>query len=172
MESAIVVGAWSLVSVIGLVVLTATVMGFRARRRRRAETIAEARSDARRWYELLGGQLSTLTAGGDEAAASALTDAAGCHELAARQLEAATTVDEYQYVRRTATEGLRHIGTARTRLGLVAGPQGPPPVDRDGRPMYEEAYHATPASAKARGGDDRYEQPRGGIAAPGVVSPG
>lgn len=168
-EAAIIVGAWSLVAVIGLVLGTAAVMGVRARKRRRVEELVEARGDARRWHELLSGQMSMLgSAGGDEVAEQALADAARCLDLAARQIQAAKTVEQYAYARRSATEGLRYIGAARARLGLAAGPQGPPPLDADGRPMYEEAYRAAPASTKARDGDDRYEKTRGGAPAPGV----
>lgn len=151
-EPAVTVGLWSLAGVIGLISLAGLVMGLWMRRQRRNEARVDAQKDARRWYDLLSGQLELLAAGDDAVAARALEDASECFTAAAGQLADAVKVSEFRRVRQTATEGLRYVGVARARLGLVAGPQGPPPVTSDGRPMYEERYRA------AKGAWDEYDQ--------------
>lgn len=139
---AIAVGAWSMVGVIALVALAGVYMALVTRKQKNTDALEEARTDAKRWYDMLSGQLASLSSGDDPVASRALSDASERHTAAAGQLAEAATEAHYRQVRRTATEGLRYIGAARARLGLVAGPQGPPPVAPDGRPMYEEGYRA------------------------------
>ena len=141
---AIAVGAWSFIGVILLVCVAGLVMGMRTRRQRQRAETEIAKKDARRWYEMLGDQLKYLTVGEDEVAAEALATAADHHAVAATTLGKAKNINDYRRVRYNAAEGLRYIGAVRARLGLVAGPQGPPPVAPDGRPMYEEGYRAAP----------------------------
>ncbi|MGH8793022.1 MAG: hypothetical protein ACRDXX_10285 [Stackebrandtia sp.] len=142
LEWALTFGVWSLIVVMGLVACAGTAMGVWVRRQKRAEARSDAQSDARRWYDMLGRQLALLSGRDDDVAARALKDASDRYAAAAGQLAEAVDIAEFHQVRRTATEGLRYIGVARARLGLVAGPQGPPPVAPDGRPMYEERYRA------------------------------
>ncbi|ADD41903.1 hypothetical protein [Stackebrandtia nassauensis] len=139
---AIAVGAWSMVAVIALVAAAGLYMALITRKQKNTDALEEARTDAKRWYDMLSGQLASLSSGDDPVASRALSDASERHTAAAGQLAEAVTIGHYRQVRRTATEGLRYIGAARARLGLVAGPQGPPPVAPDGRPMYEEGYRA------------------------------
>lgn len=155
---AVIVGAWSMVAVIVMVALAGVYLALRVKKQKRADALAEARSDAKRWYDMLSGQLASLSSGDDSVALQALSDASERHTAAAGQLAEAVTIGHYQQVRHSATEGLRFIGAARARLGLVAGPQGPPPVAPDGRPMYEEGYRAVipntvedPQRAESRG---------------------
>lgn len=145
---AMTVGAWSMLGVIALVVVAGLYMALITRRQRRSDALEESRTDAKRWYDMLSGQLASLSSGDDPVATRALSDASERHTAAAGQLAEASTIAHYRQVRRTATEGLRYIGAARARLGLVAGPQGPPPVAADGRPMYEEGYRAVVPDAK------------------------
>jgi hypothetical protein len=162
--TAMTVGLWSLLTVICLGTAVGLFMALRVRRQRRSRDIAEARADARRWYEMLGGQLASLSAGDDPVASQALSDASQRYAEAAGQLAEARTCEQFHCVRRSATEGLRYIGAARARLGLVAGPQGPPPVAPDGRPMYEEGYWAAPGTEETVPRNERYK-PRGSSAA-------
>jgi hypothetical protein len=82
----------------------------------------------------LGGSLSALDvrtrAGADRSAAESLADAAACLRAARAELTAARSAAEYARVTRTAVEGLGHVRTARTALGLDPGPPARP---RDGR---------------------------------------
>ncbi|GAA4924305.1 hypothetical protein GCM10023223_52190 [Stackebrandtia albiflava] len=149
-----------MVGVIGLVALTALVMGMVARRRRHAEEALEAHRTAAKWCGLLHGQLASLRHGGDPVASRALEDAREHFDMASHRLSEASTAAEYHAVQQAAVVGLRYIGVARARLGLVAGPQGPPPSSADGRPMYEAGYRAVPVASEARDGDDRYERRR------------
>lgn len=166
---AVAVGMWSLVAVIVLVGGTGLLMALRVRRQHRRYSTSDAEVDARRWYDMLGGQLKTLSAGEDQVASQALSDAAEQYSKAADQLAHAKTISEFRAVRSSATDGLRFIGAARARLGMVAGPQGPPPVAPDGRPMYEAGYRAAPM---AMDGHNEHYEPRGSSAsviARGVV---
>jgi hypothetical protein len=86
---------------------------------------ADAGAEAHRWVELLGGSLSTLDAGGNQAARQALADAAERHRAAQGQLATACTPAQYALVTQTAVEGLHHTRTARTALGLDPGPALP-----------------------------------------------
>lgn len=139
---AMAVGAWSMVGVIVLVAAAGLYMALKTHKQKKTDALAASRTDAKRWYDMLSGQLASLSSGDDPVATRALSDASERHTAAAGQLAEAVTIAHYRQVRRTATEGLRYIGAARARLGLVAGPQGPPPVAPDGRPMYEEGYRA------------------------------
>jgi hypothetical protein len=94
----------------------------------------DAEADANRWVVRLGGSLSTLDVraqtGADRSAAQALTDAAERLRTARDQLATAHTAAQYAQVTRTAVEGLHHVRTARTALGLDHGPAPPEPGRR------------------------------------------
>lgn len=83
---------------------------------RRAREIADARAEALRWYERLGGQVMNLH-GDTPAARQALVDAGERYNAAGSQLEQARTVRQYELARETALEGLAHARAARTALG-------------------------------------------------------
>lgn len=88
---------------------------------------ADAGAEASRWVERLGGSLSTLDAGGNTAARQALADAAERLRAAEGQLAHAYSPLQYGLVTQTAIEGLHHIRSARTALGLDPGPELPAP---------------------------------------------
>ncbi|WP_371670215.1 hypothetical protein OG985_22845 [Streptomyces sp. NBC_00289] len=96
------------------------VVAQRRSRRTRPPSGLDAEVEANRWLVRLGGGLVPpdvrAWAAADENAARALTAAAECHREARAQLAAARTAAEYDRVTRTAREGLRHLGTARTAL--------------------------------------------------------
>ena len=95
-------------------------------RRRREQELADAREDALRWYERLGGQIINLPTGDEPAVKQALVDAGERYNAAGSQLERATTVKQYELARETALEGLSYVRAARTALGLDPGPELPP----------------------------------------------
>ncbi len=95
-------------------------------RRRREEELADARAEAQRWYERLGGQIMNLSASGNDAAKQALVDAGERYNAAGSQLEQATSAKQFALARETALEGLAFIRGARTALGLDPGPELPP----------------------------------------------
>jgi len=171
MDVVVNVGIWSVVAVVVLAAMTGLVMGMLARRNNRVDAARSAYQDAARWCGLLRGQISSLRSSEDAVAGQALTEANAHYEYATALLSSARNEAEFDEVRRKAVLGLRYIGVARARLGMVAGPQGPPPLSSDGRPMYEAEYRAVPTTAKARAGDDRYQQ-RGKKVVPGLRGAG
>lgn len=90
----------------------------------------DAEADANRWVVRLGGSLAGIDvraqAGAGGSAAESLTDATERLRAARAQLTRARTPDEYAQVTRTAVEGLRHVGAARTALGMDTGPGAGP----------------------------------------------
>ncbi|WP_433830405.1 hypothetical protein ACQP2E_10780 [Actinoplanes sp. CA-015351] len=98
--------------------------GRRTRVARGDEFLADARADASRWYERLGGQLLNLQADGD-VARQALVDATERHQAAGAQLSQARTVTQYRLARESALEGLAYVRAARITLGLDPGPELP-----------------------------------------------
>lgn len=93
-------------------------------RRRKARELADAREEARRWYERLGGQLTTLH-GDTQAVKQALADAGERYNAAGSQLERATTPRQYALAQQTALEGLYYIRAARTAMSIDPGPELP-----------------------------------------------
>ncbi|MFC4106832.1 hypothetical protein ACFOX0_12950 [Micromonospora zhanjiangensis] len=86
--------------------------------------LADARADAQRWYERLGGQVMNLH-GDEPAVRQALVDAGERYNAAGSQLEQARTARQYQLARETALEGLSYVRAARTALGIDPGPELP-----------------------------------------------
>ena len=95
-------------------------------RRRREQELADAREEALRWYERLGGQVMNLPGGDDPASKQALVDAGERYNAAGSQLERATSAKQYDLARETALEGLYFVRAARTAQGLDPGPELPP----------------------------------------------
>jgi hypothetical protein len=115
---------WVVFGVLALVIVGAG-MWFRQRGRvRREQELADARAEAQRWYERLGGQLMNLQ-GDDRAVRQALVDASERYNAAGSQLEQASTVRQYELARETALEGLQYARAARVALGLDPGPEIP-----------------------------------------------
>jgi hypothetical protein len=99
--------------------------GRRGASNRDDQVLSDARADAQRWYERLGGQLVNLRDDG-HVARQALADAAERHQAAGSQLAQARTVVQFQLARESALEGLAYVRAARTALGLDPGPDLPP----------------------------------------------
>jgi hypothetical protein len=94
-------------------------------RKRRAQELADAREEALRWYERLGGQIMNLSGGDDPAVKQALVDAGERYNAAGGQLDRATSPKQYELARETALEGLAYVRAARTALGIDPGPELP-----------------------------------------------
>ena len=84
----------------------------------------DARAEAQRWYERLGGQVMNLH-GDDPAARQALADAGERYNAAGGQLQQAKTVRQYELARESALEGLSYVRAARTAMGIDPGPDLP-----------------------------------------------
>jgi hypothetical protein len=91
---------------------------------RRERELADARAEAQRWYERLGGQVMNLH-GDAPAVRQALVDAGERYNAAGSQLEQARTVHQYRLAQETAVEGLTYVRAARTALGIDPGPELP-----------------------------------------------
>ncbi|MBA3490039.1 MAG: hypothetical protein H0T78_10980 [Longispora sp.] len=107
-----------------LVIAVAGVVGFWVLNRSRTRQLADAREDALRWYERLGGQVMNLH-GDDLPVKQALLDAGERYNAAGSQLERAKSVKQYELATETALEGLMYIRAARTALGIDPGPELP-----------------------------------------------
>ncbi|HET8642323.1 MAG TPA: hypothetical protein VFM37_10315 [Pseudonocardiaceae bacterium] len=114
-----------LVLLVLVVVFVGGMMWLRSRgvSRQRAE-LEDAKAEARRWTERLGGQVLNLI-GTDEASKQALADAAERYNAAGSQLEQARTVGQTRLVTQTALEGLYYVRAARTAMGIDPGPELP-----------------------------------------------
>jgi hypothetical protein len=85
----------------------------------------DAKADARRWVERLGGQVLNLV-GTNDAAKQALADAAERYTAAGSQLDQARSTAQARGVTETAYEGLYYVRAARTAMDLDPGPELPP----------------------------------------------
>ncbi|MCM4084037.1 hypothetical protein [Paractinoplanes hotanensis] len=86
--------------------------------------LEDARAEAQRWYERLGGQLMNLH-GNDDAARQALSDAGERYNAAGGQLQQANTVRQFELARESALEGLQYVRAARIAMGIDPGPDLP-----------------------------------------------
>ncbi|WP_328495348.1 hypothetical protein OHS59_23360 [Streptomyces sp. NBC_00414] len=104
--------------------------------RARGMSDLDAEADANRWVVRLGGSLSApdvrTRAGADVIASQALAAASERLRTAREELATARTAAEYALVTRTAVEGLRHVSTARTSLGLDQAEAEPDALTRIG----------------------------------------
>lgn len=89
---------------------------------RSAESLADAKADARRLIERLGGQVLNLS-GTDEASKQALADASERYTAASSQIDQATSVRQAQLAKDSAIEGLYYVRAARTAMGMDPGPE-------------------------------------------------
>jgi hypothetical protein len=89
---------------------------------RNANTLADAKADARRLIERLGGQVLNLS-GNDEASKQAMADASERYNAAASQIDQATTVKQAQLAKESAVEGLYYVRAARVAMGMDPGPE-------------------------------------------------
>lgn len=111
--------------VVLVVTVVAVVVVMRGQRRAQERRLADARAEAQRWYERLGGQVMNLH-GDDPAARQALADASERYNAAGGQLQQATSVRQFELARETALEGLTYARAARVAMGLDQGPELPP----------------------------------------------
>lgn len=95
----------------------------RAAENRRAR-LEDAKAEARRWVERLGGQVLNLV-GSNEAARQALADAAERHTAAGAQLEQAQSPEQCRLTTQTALEGLYYVRAARIAMNMDPGPELP-----------------------------------------------
>jgi uncharacterized membrane protein YgcG len=115
-------------TIVVLLLVVALVAGgtFLARQRAqvRQRELDDAKSEARRWVERLGGSVLNLQ-GTDEASKQAMADASERYTAAGSQLDQARTVAQSRQVTDTAYEGLYYVRAARTAMGLDPGPELP-----------------------------------------------
>lgn len=86
----------------------------------------DAKAEARRWTERLGGQVFNLV-GTNDAAKQALVDASERHGAAVSQLDQANSVEQARLVKETAIEGLHYVRAARVAMDMDPGPAVPDP---------------------------------------------
>jgi uncharacterized membrane protein YgcG len=122
----------TVVVVIVLIVVIAGLVFVAANRRAtaRRNELENAKADARRWVERLGGQVMNLN-GTDAASKQAMADASERYTAAGSQMDQVQTAEQAKLVTRTALEGLYYVRAARTAMGLDPGPELP--EDRDQR---------------------------------------
>ena len=87
-----------------------------------ANSLSDAKADARRVIERLGGQVLNLT-GTDEASRQALADASERFTAASSQIDQATTAKQAMLAKESAVEGLYYVRAARTAMGMDPGPE-------------------------------------------------
>lgn len=110
-----------LIVVIGAIAL-AMMSSSRASGSRNAASLADAKADARRVIERLGGQVLNLT-GTDAASQQAMADASERLTAASSQIEQATTTKQALLAKESALEGLYYVRAARTAMGMDPGPE-------------------------------------------------
>ena len=106
------------VGAIGLVVWSAS----RNSANRNATSLADAKADARRVIDRLGGQVLNLS-GTDDASKQALADASERFNAAGGQIDQATTAKQALLAKESALEGLYYVRAARTAMGMDPGPE-------------------------------------------------
>lgn len=115
-------------TIVVLLLVVAIVAGgaflMRQRAQARERELDDAKSEARRWVERLGGSVLNLQ-GTDEASKQAMADASERYTAAGSQLDQARTVAQCRQVTETAYEGLYYVRAARTAMGLDPGPELP-----------------------------------------------
>ena len=94
----------------------------RATGSRAATSLADAKADARRVIERLGGQVLNLN-GTDPASQQALADASERFTAASSQIDQATTAKQAMLAKESAIEGLYYVRAARSAMGMDPGPE-------------------------------------------------
>lgn len=115
--------------IVVLIVVLIGVAGYYSQNRTKksaAVNVDDAKAEARRWIDRLGGQVLSLDGRGDAAATQALADASERFNSAGAQIEQATSAKQAQLAQQTAYEGLYYVRAARTTLGMDPGPEIPP----------------------------------------------
>src|SRR5919107_243172 len=114
-----------LLLILVLIVIGLVLMWRRGAVDREQRRLDDARAEAQRWYERLGGQVMNLH-GDDPAARQALADASERYNAAGGQLQQAKTPRQYELARESALEGLAYVRAARLAMGIDPGPELPP----------------------------------------------
>src|SRR4051794_4013779 len=116
-------------SIVTLLVVLAIIAGglwlIRQHQATKTRELDDAKAEARRWVERLGGQVLNLV-GTNEAAKQALADASERYNAAGSQIDQARTTAQARGVTETAYEGLYYVRAARTAMDLDPGPELPP----------------------------------------------
>jgi uncharacterized membrane protein YgcG len=120
-----------LLLVVVLLVIALFVLWRRGSADREQRRLDDARADAQRWYERLGGQVMNLH-GDNPAAQQALADAGERYNAAGGQLQSARSVNQFALARESALEGLAYARAARLAMGLDPGPELPPLASAQG----------------------------------------
>ncbi len=107
-----------LVAVIGFAVFASS----KASGKRSAASLDDAKADARRAIDRLGGQVINLT-GTDDASKQAMADASERFTAAGSQIEQATTARQALLAKESAMEGLYYVRAARVAMGMDPGPE-------------------------------------------------
>ncbi|ULE31860.1 DUF1542 domain-containing protein [Mycobacterium sp. IDR2000157661] len=118
MEAVLLVLVVLVVVVLGVLVYAA----MKASDRRKAASLEDAKADARRVIERLGGQVFNLT-GTDDASKQALADASERYTAAGSQIEQAGTAKQALLAKESALEGLYYVRAARLAMGIDPGPE-------------------------------------------------
>jgi hypothetical protein len=118
MSLALLVVVLLVIGAVGVAIYTSS----RASDGRAAVSLADAKADARRVIERLGGQVLNLT-GTNDASKQALADASERYTAASSAIEQATTVNQARLAKESAIEGLYYVRAARQAMGLDPGPQ-------------------------------------------------
>ena len=111
-----------------IIVLLVAAIGFavyaskKSSANRSAASLADAKADARRLIERLGGQVLNLT-GTDEASKQAMADASERYTAASSQIDQATTAKQALLAKESAVEGLYYTRAARVAMGMDPGPE-------------------------------------------------
>ena len=175
-------------SIVTLLVVVAIIAGVLwlvgQQRATKARELDDAKTDARRWVERLGGQVLNLV-GTNDAAKQALADAAERYTAAGNtQIDQARTAAQARGVTETAYEGLYYVRAARTAMDLDPGPELPPLPGQQRAGAVTEARevevqgHSYGASPNATGRNTHYYPggmvagrpvPRGWSPSPGGV---
>ncbi|MEU8229459.1 hypothetical protein AB0C12_07610 [Actinoplanes sp. NPDC048967] len=113
------------------VVLVVVTLARRSGATREQNRLEDARAEAQRWYERLGGQVMNLH-GDDPAARQALADASERYNAAGGQLQQAKSVRQFELARESALEGLAYVRAARLAMGIDPGPDLPPLASAQG----------------------------------------
>jgi hypothetical protein len=114
-----------------LIVIALVVTWRRGAAGREQRRLDDARAEAQRWYERLGGQVMNLHAD-EPAARQALADASERYNAAGGQLHQAKTIRQYELARESALEGLAYVRAGRLAMGLDPGPELPPLASAQG----------------------------------------
>jgi uncharacterized membrane protein YgcG len=159
----------TILTVVVLVLIVAGVVWLlRQRAAAQERELEDARSEARRWVERLGGQVLNLV-GTNEASKQAIADAAERYNAAGSQMEQARSVAQTRQVTDTAYEGLYYVRAARSAMNLDPGPELPPlPGQQRAGAVTEErdveveghSYSASPAPSD----QNRHYYPGGNVA--------